>query len=197
MLNLKMIGGRISQKRKEKGMNQNELAEALFVTRQAVSKWEMGQSMPSIDILVKLTSILDMSIDQLLNHTDINEHAYQDLLDTYPRASIINRFMNEKHPQHKIKDIFYLLTPEERKHIIHQVLTQHIDIDIMSLWPYASVKERKYVITRLISNSNFEQLKTIYPFMTDEERLKVSFQHHPFTMIFHGKEKQKKEENEK
>ena len=43
------IGERLQQLRKEKGISQEKLAEQLHVTRQAVSKWETGQSYPDLD----------------------------------------------------------------------------------------------------------------------------------------------------
>ena len=47
MLNLKKIGSKISKQRKQMGLTQTELANALYVTHQAVSKWENGKSIPS------------------------------------------------------------------------------------------------------------------------------------------------------
>ena len=52
--------------RKQKGWSQEELAEKLMVTRQAVSKWESAQSMPDLDKLVQLSEALGVSTDYLL-----------------------------------------------------------------------------------------------------------------------------------
>lgn len=56
---------KISQYRKAKNMKQDELAEILGVTPQAVSKWETGASMPDVSILPALAKALDCSIDSL------------------------------------------------------------------------------------------------------------------------------------
>ena len=48
------------------GMTQEELAEELAVSRQSVSKWEMGQSLPAIDKAVKLSALYGVSLDTLL-----------------------------------------------------------------------------------------------------------------------------------
>lgn len=48
------IGKRISRLRKENGWTQRKLAEQLNVSPQAVSKWECGEAVPDIDILLKL-----------------------------------------------------------------------------------------------------------------------------------------------
>ena len=62
MLNLEKFGQKIILLRKQKDMNQKDLAEKLFVTHQAVSKWENGRSLPSIDVLYTLTKIFDVSM---------------------------------------------------------------------------------------------------------------------------------------
>ena len=52
--------------RTEKGLSQDELAEKLFVTRQAVSRWETGETTPNIDTLKLLSKLFDVSINTLL-----------------------------------------------------------------------------------------------------------------------------------
>jgi transcriptional regulator with XRE-family HTH domain len=61
------IGNRISQSRKEKAITQEEMAERLGVTPQAVSKWENDISYPDILLLPKIAEILDVSVDVLLS----------------------------------------------------------------------------------------------------------------------------------
>ena len=62
----KKIGKVIAKRRKEKGMTQGELAERLSVSNKTISKWETGAGLPDISILVDLTSVLDISVDDLL-----------------------------------------------------------------------------------------------------------------------------------
>lgn len=52
--------------RKEKGMSQRELAEKVMVTRQAVSRWETGDTVPSTDTLKLLSKVFNVSINTLL-----------------------------------------------------------------------------------------------------------------------------------
>lgn len=52
--------------RKQKGWSQEELAEQLDVSRQAVSKWESGQATPDVDKILKLSQIFGVSTDMLL-----------------------------------------------------------------------------------------------------------------------------------
>ena len=52
--------------RTQKGLSQEELAEKVFVTRQAVSRWENGQTVPNTDTLKLLSKLYDVSINTLL-----------------------------------------------------------------------------------------------------------------------------------
>ena len=54
--------------RKANNMSQRELAEKLIVSRQAVSRWETGESMPDADIIIRLSKLFDTTTDKLLNN---------------------------------------------------------------------------------------------------------------------------------
>ena len=56
----------ICELRTKKGMSQDELAEKLFVTRQAVSRWENGETVPNTETLKLLSNLFDVSINTLL-----------------------------------------------------------------------------------------------------------------------------------
>ena len=53
--------------RKSRGLTQEELAEVLFVSRAAVSKWESGRGYPSIDSLKDISKFFSVSVDDLLS----------------------------------------------------------------------------------------------------------------------------------
>ena len=58
---------KLQELRKNRGLTQEELAEALFVSRTAISKWESGRGYPSIDSLKEISSYFSVSIDDLLS----------------------------------------------------------------------------------------------------------------------------------
>lgn len=60
------FGAFLAEQRKAKGYTQKELAEKLFISDKAVSKWERGLSMPDNSLLVPLAEILDVSVTELL-----------------------------------------------------------------------------------------------------------------------------------
>ena len=67
------LGKRIMQLRKSKSLTQDQLAEQLGVTAQAVSKWENNQSCPDITLLPKLAEIFGVSTDALLGREETPE----------------------------------------------------------------------------------------------------------------------------
>ena len=68
MLNIdkQKFGTFVAMLRKEKGITQKELAEQLFISDKAVSKWETAVSVPKIDLLIPLANILGVTVTELL-----------------------------------------------------------------------------------------------------------------------------------
>ena len=71
------IGKRIAALRREKGLKQDELAEKLGVSAQAVSKWENDQTCPDISLLPLLAKTLGVTVDELLSGKQENPPAVQ------------------------------------------------------------------------------------------------------------------------
>ncbi|MBR6308309.1 MAG: helix-turn-helix transcriptional regulator [Lachnospiraceae bacterium] len=56
--------------RKQKGLSQEQLGDAIGVTRQTVSKWELGETTPDMDKLIALAGLFNTSIDELVGHKE-------------------------------------------------------------------------------------------------------------------------------
>lgn len=67
------FGEQLKNHRREKGLSQEELANLLYVTRQSVSQWENDKTMPSVDLLVKLSEIFGTTVDALLGKPETDE----------------------------------------------------------------------------------------------------------------------------
>jgi class 3 adenylate cyclase len=68
-MNLKKLGLRIKGQREKRRLRQADIAGALQISAQAVSKWERGENAPDISVLVGLARLLDVSIEWLLGGT--------------------------------------------------------------------------------------------------------------------------------
>lgn len=65
------FGEKLQKLRKSKGLTQEELAESLYVSRTAVSKWESGRGYPSIDSIKEIASFFSVTVDDLLSSEKI------------------------------------------------------------------------------------------------------------------------------
>ena len=65
-----ILGEKIIALRKRMNWSQEELAEKLDISRQSVSKWEVGATIPDLDKILKMSDIFGVSTDYLLGRTD-------------------------------------------------------------------------------------------------------------------------------
>ena len=65
------LSQKLQELRKQKELTQEELAEILFVSRTAISKWESGRGYPSIDSLKAIAEFFSISIDELLSGKEL------------------------------------------------------------------------------------------------------------------------------
>ena len=62
---------KLQELRKQKGLTQEELAESLYVSRTAISKWESGRGYPNIDSLKAISKFFSVTIDELLSGEEV------------------------------------------------------------------------------------------------------------------------------
>lgn len=60
------VGNQIQKLRQDNNLTQEQLAEKLSVSRQSVSKWELGQSVPELEIIIAMSKLFNISTDELL-----------------------------------------------------------------------------------------------------------------------------------
>ena len=60
------LGAHIKEHRKEKGLSQDDLAEAIYVSRQTISNWETGRTYPDVQSLLLLSYVFDVTVDSLI-----------------------------------------------------------------------------------------------------------------------------------
>ena len=73
---------KLQELRKQKGLTQGELAESLFVSRTAVSKWEQGRGYPNLDSLKAIAKFFSVTIDELLSGEELLTAAEEDSRQT-------------------------------------------------------------------------------------------------------------------
>ena len=91
-----MLGARIKELRKEFGLSQVELAARMEVTKQTISNWEIENIQPSIDMLVDLANVFNVTTDYLLGLDDVPRLSIEGLPLSFAAhlAQIIEDFRN-------------------------------------------------------------------------------------------------------
>lgn len=90
---------KLYQLRRQKGMSQEELADRLEVSRQAVSRWEMGATLPDAKNLIQLSGIFDVSIDYLLKdemYEDRKESSFRQFEAPAPKPDFFHSERNRQ-----------------------------------------------------------------------------------------------------
>lgn len=90
-MDLDNLGKKLKEVRLEKELSQEEVASKLFVSRQAVSRWETGKSIPDYPTLVSICELYNISLDNLFNIKTTNKRR-------------INKNYNEKLEESKEDD---------------------------------------------------------------------------------------------
>ena len=92
------LGSKLAQARKKQNLTQEQLAERLGVTRQAVSRWESDAAYPETDKIVRMAQILEVSCDYLLQD-GVNEKGK-------PAAPLVTRLLKQAQGK-RVKLTFY------------------------------------------------------------------------------------------
>ncbi len=117
MIDFVRVGKKIQEERLALGMSQDILAEALSVTRQALSRWENGLSAPSIDSLITLSRIFGISIEELLLLDESPEIDPGNIFTGHDRDYILSGIV-EGRIRVDLEDVFYQFSPAERMRVL-------------------------------------------------------------------------------
>lgn len=125
------FGKFIAKKRKEKNMTQKDIAENLYISVQAVSKWERGQSLPDISLLMPLAKILDVNLVNLLEAKEDEEE--KDPIETenlLEKILLINEEKTMDMGKSKLKRSIILLIIFSLLALEYYFLDKYLDIGI-------------------------------------------------------------------
>lgn len=146
MIDFVKVGERITAYRRRANLSQEELAAKLFVTRQALSKWERGMSVPSIDTLTEISKLFQVSFEEILGLFDREELVLSptDIFRGHDRSYIVERIANGE-VRVELADVFYQLSPNERMYVLRAVREGRVLTDIKMLYPKLTPPEQRYL----------------------------------------------------
>ena len=82
----KKIGGFLKELRKEKGVTQEQLAEQFNVSNRTISRWENGNNMPDLDILIEISDYYEVDLREILNGERKSENMDKEMKETVLQA---------------------------------------------------------------------------------------------------------------
>lgn len=145
MIDFVKMGERIAEHRRRLGLSQEELADRLFVTRQALSKWECGTSIPSIDSLHELSLIFSVSLDEILGlfeKPSITDH--ENIFEGHDRAYILEKIATGE-ADVSIPDVLYQMSPAERMYILKRIKSGALQTDMDELCAKLTPSEMRFL----------------------------------------------------
>lgn len=171
LFDTKKFGAYISKLRKDKDMTQSELSDILNVTRQAVSKYENGESFPDISILILIADTFGITIDNLINSGEPTKTEAEILQKTAFEKEISDDLF-KNNIACEIVNIAPYLKPSVLDNMAVNLSKYGIDIsNIVSLAEYMNDKS----VVKLLENANFDllderMLEKFIPFLDNESK---------------------------
>lgn len=164
MFDMKQIGKKITNLRKENNMTQMELADKLGISFQAVSNWERGNTMPDISKLPELAEIFQISVDELLNgKAPLIEAVLNDTIDEYMEEGNVT--------EQEIADTIPLLKPEQTEEILEKADVSKFH-DISSFLPFMDSETLAKIAMEYVTQG--DDVDELLPFLDEEDVSKIA-----------------------
>lgn len=144
MIDFVRVGNKITEYRKSANMTQDELADLLFVTRQALSKWENGKGVPSADTLLALCKIFNVSFEEILCLDEKIDVDKDNIFKGHQRLFIIKKIISNETNIY-LPDVFYQFSPSERMLVLKAIKENKIHTDIDELYVKLTNSEKVYL----------------------------------------------------
>jgi transcriptional regulator with XRE-family HTH domain len=144
MIDPMRVGAKIATLRKNANLSQEQLANELFITRQALSKWETGVGVPTLEMLLALSKTLNASFDEILCLDEEVTVDPDNIFAGHNRRFIIRQIISGE-LQVDLPNVFYQLSPSERLLILREIREGRLKIDYRDLEGRLTLSEIKYL----------------------------------------------------
>jgi transcriptional regulator with XRE-family HTH domain len=149
LLNNAYIALKMIELRTKHQWSQEQLAQKLFVSHQAVSRWENQKSLPSIDTLCLMTTLYHVSIEELLCLDQCTEPvSLMDSLKTSSEEEIIQIIHAYAQRVDELFTHFHLFCDNHRKIILFQIIRRNPSFDFDRQWHLLSEQERLWLLRK-------------------------------------------------
>ena len=147
-----IMADKIIRLRKKNGWSQEELADKLDVSRQAVSKWEAAQSVPNLDKILQLSELFGVTTDYLLKD-DIEDEEFTDNDDAGSVKKITledaNKYLDTVKANSQKTALATFLCIISAPEGLQKVTEKHPDVEIYTACIDDHLNENKYIVPGL------------------------------------------------
>jgi transcriptional regulator with XRE-family HTH domain len=172
MFSVRKFGAYISKLRKQADMTQSALGDKLNVTRQAVSRYENGESFPDISILILIAEIFEISVDDLIKAGNPTKTESILLQSDAKQTEIPTEIFRENKIADDIINIASLLKPS-----LLDKITKGFEKHGLDLSKFIALSEylKDETVIKMLENTSFDKLdknilENFIPFLDDESR---------------------------
>ena len=172
MFDTKLIGKKIATLRKAKDMTQMELADKMFVSYQAVSNWERGNTMPDISKLLELSQILGVEVDELLG--------------SEKETTIVNKIIDQSDDikLEEVAEVAELMKPSQVEEAVEKASYKEYQIEtLIALAPHLNSKRLAQMMDKT-KIKDLSQIVPLAPFLESEQLASMIDRQHGMTGSF-------------
>lgn len=148
MFDTKTVGRKIAQLRKAKDMTQMELADKMFVSYQAVSNWERGNTMPDISKLLELSQILGVNVEELLG--------------SERETAIVSKIIDQSDDirLEEVAEVVELMKPSQVEEAVEKASDEEYQLEtLIALAPHLNSKR----LAQMIDKTKIKDLSQLIP----------------------------------
>jgi transcriptional regulator with XRE-family HTH domain len=147
MIDLQSVGEKITRLRQSAGLSQDALADQLFVSRQAISAWEVGKSAPSIDNVIELAKIFGVSFEDILCLNDKEPIDPSKPFEGHSRDYVLRAVIRGE-AKVDLPSFFYFCTGEERLALLEAIRRGDLPCPLAKLQNVLTSEERSFLIAK-------------------------------------------------
>ena len=128
----------------KRGVLEEDVAEKLFVSRQLVSKWENGTGVPSIDVLLELCQLFQITFEELLclnDEVDVDEN---NIFKGRNRLYVVQSVIDGK-IKVDLSEVFYQSSPIERMMVLKAIKEERLKVRMNELYLKLTQGEQNYL----------------------------------------------------
>ena len=164
-MNIGNIGSFLRSSRKARGLTQGQVADALGVSAQAVSKWERGENLPDVTLLPDLSKSLNTSVEGILNAGQEPPNAFDNMLARMQAQvdGMIDGVFEDDSYKYALDELMPYTNTIQRRAVVQKVLARGDYDALEQLIGYINGELKTELLERLLEDGQYEAIESIIP----------------------------------